>query len=258
MKNFQKYEKQLLKVGISTLLITVFISLTDIDFAVTEKGSSFSSLWLLISETGIKTGTILSVLVVSFIIAFRQKSVLQAVTKFIAFAVFVLLALQLFATINAKFTKPMFHLYRPSFQKLTALEVINIDELYAFNSHQERKEYLLKKLQQPNIQSQISNIDKHILEHWLESTGFSFPSGHSQNAFLLATFLSFALLQILKNKKWQYVAFAPMIWASLVALSRVILGVHTSLDIFVGAVSGFLVAYAIILTGYIQWASSVD
>jgi undecaprenyl-diphosphatase len=60
----------------------------------------------------------------------------------------------------------------------------------------------------------------------------SFPSGHAARAILLATLVTgvgpFWLGAIL------------MLWAPLVALARVALGVHYLSDVFVGAVLGFL------------------
>lgn len=69
------------------------------------------------------------------------------------------------------------------------------------------------------------------------SDRFSFPSGHSMAAFLLAGifYLSFGteLFSVL-------IVYA---WASSVAISRVILGVHFPTDILVGAALGSLLAW---------------
>ncbi|MCY4044908.1 MAG: phosphatase PAP2 family protein [Cellvibrionales bacterium] len=61
------------------------------------------------------------------------------------------------------------------------------------------------------------------------SDEFSFPSGHSAAAFVFATQLAFF---------YPAFAIAAYCWASLVALSRVILGVHYPLDIVSGALLG--------------------
>ena len=58
---------------------------------------------------------------------------------------------------------------------------------------------------------------------------FSFPSGHTSAAFLLATALTIT---------YQEPAVAMCGWAGLVALSRVILGVHYPGDTLAGAVMG--------------------
>ncbi|MBB3048023.1 undecaprenyl-diphosphatase [Litorivivens lipolytica] len=76
----------------------------------------------------------------------------------------------------------------------------------------------------PSFSSVITASDK-----------FSFPSGHTAAAVMLATlvYLSFGL-----------VALPLMIWAAMVGASRVILGVHFPTDILAGATLGATLAYA--------------
>jgi undecaprenyl-diphosphatase len=67
----------------------------------------------------------------------------------------------------------------------------------------------------------------------IPSDQFSFPSGHTSAAFLMATLLGrfFPECQVL--------AFG---WAGLIGLSRVVLGVHFPTDIIAGAMMGSSVA----------------
>ncbi|MFZ5881175.1 MAG: phosphatase PAP2 family protein [Chloroflexota bacterium] len=62
----------------------------------------------------------------------------------------------------------------------------------------------------------------------------SFPSGHAARAFLIA-----AIAAIL-GPAW--LAFVLWIWAPLVALARVAMGVHYLSDILAGAILGVIVA----------------
>jgi membrane-associated phospholipid phosphatase len=64
----------------------------------------------------------------------------------------------------------------------------------------------------------------------------SFPSGHTSNAFALATSLS------LSYPKW-YIIVPSYTWAAMVAWSRVDLGVHYPSDVLIGAVIGAGSAY---------------
>lgn len=66
------------------------------------------------------------------------------------------------------------------------------------------------------------------------SDQFSFPSGHTMAAFLLASLATSAI---------GISAFPLYIWAILVAISRVVLGVHFPSDILAGATLGTLIAY---------------
>lgn len=65
---------------------------------------------------------------------------------------------------------------------------------------------------------------------------FSFPSGHTSNAFTAAGNLAFAY------KKW-YVVAPAYIWAASVGYSRMHLGVHYPTDVLVGAILGTASAY---------------
>ena len=62
-------------------------------------------------------------------------------------------------------------------------------------------------------------------------TTYSFPSGHTSNAFCTATSLS------LNFRKW-YIIAPSYLWASSVAYSRMHIGVHYPSDVFAGAVLG--------------------
>ncbi len=61
---------------------------------------------------------------------------------------------------------------------------------------------------------------------------YSFPSGHSQTAFLVASFLAYTL----KNKIYGVLIFLV---AALIAISRVYLFQHFFMDIWVGSFIGF-------------------
>lgn len=66
---------------------------------------------------------------------------------------------------------------------------------------------------------------------------FSFPSGHSSAAFMVATIVAWFLP----------VLFLPLLlWAMLVALSRVILGVHFPTDTLMGMLLGAGVAMSVL------------
>lgn len=77
----------------------------------------------------------------------------------------------------------------------------------------------------------------------------SFPSGHAARAFLIA------VIALLLGPVW--VAVLLCVWAPLVTLSRVLMGVHYLSDVLAGAVLGSVIALVgvpiIQSTHIIQW-----
>ena len=81
----------------------------------------------------------------------------------------------------------------------------------------------------------------------MKPTSLSFPSGHTSSAFTFAM----AITMVLKKKG---VAIASFIFAFLMGISRIYVGVHYPTDVIVGAVVGIL--YAVI--GYFIFAKLYD
>lgn len=80
-------------------------------------------------------------------------------------------------------------------------------------------------------------VDPRIVQ-WSVGGGFSFPSGHTTEAFAAATALTFLF------PKWR-VALLVFFWASLVAFSRIYLGVHYPFDILGGIAIGTTTSYTL-------------
>ncbi len=83
-------------------------------------------------------------------------------------------------------------------------------------------------------------------EHGSEFTFFSFafrynsfPSGHSADAFISGVFLFY----LLKHSKYSACRFLPLIYAFLIAISRVFLSSHYPSDVAAGMVIGILGAW---------------
>jgi membrane-associated phospholipid phosphatase len=66
--------------------------------------------------------------------------------------------------------------------------------------------------------------------------GYSFPSGHTSDAFALAFTMAY------HTKKW-YIIAPAFAWAGLVGYSRMDLGVHYPSDVLGGVAVGFISAY---------------
>jgi phosphatidylglycerophosphatase B len=154
------------------------------------------------------------------------------------------------ALINEFVTKPLIAAHRPFVLKLDEAGLLSADELYALTGKPDRTDFLRKILDENPDHPLVRFLDPHIKEHWALHTGFSFPSGHSQNAFLFAVILGF-LIQHLVPSGRRFV-WIPFLWASGICLSRVALGVHSPLDITVGALTGGILGSLILMSGLLN------
>lgn len=69
------------------------------------------------------------------------------------------------------------------------------------------------------------------------SDQFSFPSGHTSAAFMMATLLNYFLLPF-ADTSFMVLLYGLFVWAALVGLSRIVLGVHFPTDTLMGATLG--------------------
>ena len=114
-------------------------------------------------------------------------------------------------------------MYIPGREQLTALLLMSF-------ALERCLHWLLKNtLKRPRPEHSFAGLRR--LGH--ASNQFSFPSGHSSRAFLLATVMLIVFGSAMP-------ALIPVLyaWAAAVALSRVVLGVHFPGDVLAGAIVG--------------------
>ncbi len=154
------------------------------------------------------------------------------------------------AQFNEHLIKPKVAAERPAIRKLAEMEVVNLQKYYVtISSKDERREYL--KAQMEKMSENIKNIHPEVVRHWIYEAGFSFPSGHALNAFLMAMLLSYLILETLKPP-YSSLFFIPFVWAVLVGAARVALGAHSAVDVTVGSLMGVILGAILIRSGVIK------
>lgn len=190
-----------------------------------------------------RIGTFYVVLGACVLFAAGQPTARGKALIFIRSLLTLIVVLSLFAYVNEHAIKPSIRASRPSHTYIVDHTKSNarLDSIYLLAETNKRKFFQGLISAEPIT---FENIDPRILDHWAEETGYSFPSGHSFNAFLLAGIIAFGIYQMVpKNRR--ILSAIPLLWASLVALSRVAVGAHTAWDVSVGSAMGLILAYSL-------------
>ena len=165
-------------------------------------------------------------------VTLREKLMVFVKSLVVLMAVFGVLAF-----INERYTKPILKSQRPSHLYMLGETGLagKIDSLYQLDKAD--RQLFFADLIQGDAEA-FRNIDPSVLAHWTEEAGFSFPSGHSFNAYLFAMILAYAILFNRTLPALRKFYILPFVWALLVAVSRVALGAHTALDVLAGGLLG--------------------
>ena len=144
------------------------------------------------------------------------------------------------AWFNERLVKPAFASPRPDIVELSNRGVLPISptRFYEIGSKGERRQYLANVFSES--QGAALRLSPQVRQHWLEETGYSFPSGHSSASMLVATFFLCVGGATLRGRR--ALALVPLLpWALFVCVSRPVLRVHRPLDITLGAVQGTII-----------------
>ena len=187
----------------------------------------------------------------------------RRVVEFVAIALAMLVALAGNALLNEHVVKPMFAVPRPNIVALTEARALgaSIDEpadFYARGDKQARSELLrarLARVKEPALSPAVR-------EHWISEPGYSFPSGHSTAAMTFASLLVALGFWWGQGSGWRHILSNTVVpvWAVCVVYSRVLLGVHTGVDVTAGTLVGFawgLGAFAFV-RAFTNWFGGED
>ncbi len=217
-------------------VLLLIIWLTPISFAAIEINSFKSDLAYAVTNSGGKYYMFAITLVTALVFAFRNKINLHIVFKFLKQFSILFIMLAFFALLNEFLIKDIARYTRPShafvFEHVT--HQISIDSFYKLSIS--NRQIILKQMIDSSSYLKES-VDPKVLSHWVEEAGYSFPSGHTFNAFLLATVLSFSIKRSRKIHLNKYY-FVPFIWATAIGISRVAIGAHAPVDVTFGGAMG--------------------
>jgi phosphatidylglycerophosphatase B len=241
----QSSMKPLLKAAIpfyGCLLLVVWF--LNPEFTACSTNSAWCTIAYWTTESAGRIGTPVIIFIVGIAFALRASAVKEGIINF--FRVFIVLSviLAVFASMNEHVVKPALQVARPSHQYIItqSKSAARLDSLYTL-SETDRRAFFKQLIDADTIS--YKNSDQRILNHWIEEAGYSFPSGHSFNAFLLAGILAFCIYHLASRRfRWLYVV--PFAWAVMVAVSRVAIGAHTALDVSIGSAMGLLISHTLL------------
>ena len=214
------------------------------EFTACSRDSVWCTLSYWTTESAGRFGTVIIIVISSIVFALRASTVKEGVVGIVRIFVTLSVILSVFALINEHVVKPILQVPRPSHQYIItqSKSEAKLDSLYTLSATDRRA--FFKQLMDADTVS-YKNWDARVLAHWLEEAGYSFPSGHSFNAFLLAGLLAFCIYY-LANKKVRWLYVVPFAWAVMVAVSRVAIGAHTALDVSIGSAIGLSISQALL------------
>ena len=245
------HQSILLHAFVASLIMASIAWATPISFCGYRSDQSFSRFFLFLSDSGAQWGIIGIMLLIAILVASRHSGFKTRIRRAFLFLLRISVVLAALAFMNEFVTKPFFAFHRPYVLKLEKEGLISANTYYSLG-RSERADFMRKTLDENKDSRIVQFLDPRIREHWVSMTGFSFPSGHSQNAFLFALILAFLFQHLLPNGK--RLVWIPFLWAVGICLSRVALGAHSPLDVTMGALTGVLFGSLLLLSGWLNKA----
>jgi len=229
---------------ISLLILIIIVFLFPVEFSGYKTTDVLAPIWFGITQTGGWMGGIYIFLILIFYLLIHFKRSSKKYSDLLFFISLVFFT-QVFITGFSQFyAKDLFRKPRPN--QIYLMEKGYMEkkgaEFFSMPSG-ERRKYLQETIKHSD--DSLIDIYPPILDSWINDSGFSFPSGHSQTSFFLGTIIAFAIFKTARGKK-KYFFIIPFIWAILVALSRVVIGIHYPVDVSAGAFVGISAAVVIL------------
>lgn len=224
-------------------LIILTCVLLPLSFAIPrfEVDSAIVRIAFLISESGSKYVLPFDLIfLVALFVARPNLQTRQRCQQGVIVLMILIIAAGAAAKLNEHFVKPGFAVPRPDIVEMADAGILGmtVESFYALPNKEVRSEHLSEVLDSKRAAE--LRLPSFLHEHWIEETGFSFPSGHSLAAMTVATF--FVLLAARFHSGWKRNVFCLTLpWAMLVCWSRPVLHVHSAIDVTCGGLAGAVV-----------------
>lgn len=229
----------------SYVLLLILISFLPLEFSGYRNSDSLAPMWYFITETGGLYGSALILVTFITYLYFHFRSSGKKMKYLIELIVLIVVVEISSLAFSQLYTKEIVREPRPSQMYLVEKGVIENGGREYFSMPMKEKENYLKQRTEDR-KSDLEDVYPPILSSWSYDTSFSFPSGHSQSSYFLGVMISFVMYRVLSGRK-KFLCLIPLVWALLVSLSRVIIGVHYPRDVAAGAAVGILFAFLLIM-----------
>jgi phosphatidylglycerophosphatase B len=209
-----------------------------------EKGSWLCGFAFIFTDSAGKIGTPLLIVFIATCFILQEKTIQNKIYIFGKTVIALSCIVAMNAFFNEHITKEALQIPRPAHIKLCGYcQPKMIPETIYQGKEEDRKKTLTRLIEENK--NHLSEMDPKVLNHWIDESGYSFPSGHSFNAFLIAVIISFSLYH--SRLTWtKNLMLLPFLWAILVGLSRIALGAHSALDVSIGALGGLILGLTLL------------
>lgn len=236
--------------AVFVLIMTMTLLLFPVEFSGYRNTDKLAPLWYLITETGsvlIAIAIILTIFIYLLVLFKKRRQKYKSIYLFIGMIVLIQVSM---SVVSQFYAKNFFRYQRPSqlyFEQRGFIESGN--QGFFTMPLEEKRKYLQKKVD--NNKDSADQIYPPILESWIYESGYSFPSGHSQTSFFLGIIIALIIFKQSENK---FNCLIPLLWASLVGISRVVTGFHYPVDVIAGAGLGLLSGLIVIS---LKWVNEI-
>jgi len=223
------------------LIILIFIPL---EFSGYKNTDTLAPVWYIITESGGAAGSSLILILLTLYLFFHFRTTGKRMNYLIELIGLIVLVELSSLAVSQLYTKEVVREPRPSQMYFVEKGVIENKGREFFDMPmKEKQDYL--RFRTEVRKSELEDVYPPILSSWTTDIGFSFPSGHSQSSFFLGIMIAYVIFRSVEYRR-RFLTLIPLLWALLVCLSRVIIGVHYPEDVAAGAAIGIVLAFSLI------------